>query len=215
MSDPIRSLVHLHGFCSSPKGTKATFLRERFLELGFDLVTPDLNQPSFFHLTITRQVETVQAAVTPLDRPLVLMGSSMGALVALHYAERWGGVDRLVLFAPALDLLAGLEAQLGDEFLQRWKTSGSALFQHFGSGRLEPLSFELIPDLAHYPTTHLSRPTPTLILQGLRDELCPPEGAIRYAEHRPYVKLVLLDTDHYMNDQLDRTYEEIRRFLDL
>ena len=48
--------IWLHGFASSPQSSKGQFVRARLEERGAHLVLPDLNEPSFFDLTVTRML---------------------------------------------------------------------------------------------------------------------------------------------------------------
>ena len=103
---PVRHVIYLHGFTSSPASSKAQrFERElRARDVGF--YCPDLNVPKFESLTITRMLGQVGDVLATIDRgPVALVGSSLGAFVALHAAaaDRRGLVDRLLLLAPAFD----------------------------------------------------------------------------------------------------------------
>lgn len=103
----MRSVLYFHGFASSPASAKITTLRPLLEPHGIELNTPDLNAPSFerldFEAMVARGLEA--AAVQP---PRAIVGSSLGALVALAVAKR--GIEvPLVLIAPALGVA------------QRWK----------------------------------------------------------------------------------------------
>jgi len=68
--------------------------------MGVQVVAPDLNSPSFEKLDFDAMVETAAAASGPAA-PDVIVGSSLGALVALELARR-GMRAPLVLVAPAI-----------------------------------------------------------------------------------------------------------------
>ena len=77
-------VIYLHGFASSPASSKAMFLKNRLLARGVTLNCPDLNQPDFATMTVSRMVKEVQAIIDMLpEGPVVLCGSSLGAFVAL------------------------------------------------------------------------------------------------------------------------------------
>ena len=98
--------LYLHGFASSAQGTKARYLRERFeVKPGRAFEAIDFNPTprDFEYMTITGQINRLRQFL--LERGwerVCLIGSSLGALVGLQYAHRFGGVERLWLLAPAL-----------------------------------------------------------------------------------------------------------------
>ena len=96
----MKSVLYFHGFASSPASAKITALRPLLAPQGIDLNTPDLNVPSFEQLDwnalVAHAVEIARA-----KPPAAMVGSSLGALVALEVAERGVHVP-LVLIAPAL-----------------------------------------------------------------------------------------------------------------
>ena len=74
------NIFYLHGFASSARSSKATYFAGKLRELGIELHTPDLNEPDFSTLTISRMVEQVGKAIEALPGPIVLIGSSLGPL---------------------------------------------------------------------------------------------------------------------------------------
>jgi|Deesub1362A_J573_1020465.scaffolds.fasta_scaffold03745_4 pimeloyl-ACP methyl ester carboxylesterase len=91
---PTPNLAFIHGMFSSSKGYKATLLRRLF---------PDMLIPDF-----SGTLEERMAQLEPLlseHSPWILIGSSMGGLMAALYAARHPQrLARLILLAPALTL---------------------------------------------------------------------------------------------------------------
>jgi predicted esterase YcpF (UPF0227 family) len=109
----MKSVLYFHGFASSPASAKITALRPLLEPYGIVLDTPDLNVPSFERLDFDAIVEHALAAArrTP---PHALVGSSLGALIALAVARR--GIDvPLVLIAPALGAARRWSTKIPDE----------------------------------------------------------------------------------------------------
>jgi hypothetical protein len=94
------SVLYFHGFASSPASAKITALRPLLEPHGIELNTPDLNIPSFERLDFDAVVEHA-VATGRAQPPRAMVGSSLGALVALAVAKRGLAVP-LVLIAPAL-----------------------------------------------------------------------------------------------------------------
>lgn len=93
------SVLYFHGFASSPKGQKIEALR-KLLPPELALDTPDLNVPSFELLDFESMVQLAMQRGRARP-PRVIVGSSMGAIVALEVVRR-GIVAPLVLIAPAV-----------------------------------------------------------------------------------------------------------------
>lgn len=106
------SVLYFHGFASSPASAKITALRPLLEPHGIALNTPDLNVPSFERLDFDAMVEHALAAsrATP---PRAMVGSSLGALIALATARRGLHVP-LVLIAPALGVARRWQTRIPD-----------------------------------------------------------------------------------------------------
>jgi len=207
--------IYLHGFASSPQSAKAKYLLERFATLDIDLKTPDLNQGDFSQLTITRQIRQVEAEFPLLVVPATLIGSSLGGLVAAWLGQRQFQVQRLVLLAPAFDFLSHWLPQLGEETNLRWQIEQYLMVYHYGEKRSLPLGYEFVLDAAQYRELELLRPIPTLILHGRHDEVIPIQASRDFANQRPWVQLVELDSDHALSNVLTEIWSAIQVFCQL
>src|SRR5690349_21484444 len=138
-------VLYLHGFASSAASTKAAFFAARLREHGIRVETPDLNEPDFSSLTITRMVDQVSVRIGDAREDVVLIGSSMGAFVAVQVAGRVP-VSKLVLLAPALEFAARDDIALGDRTLDEWRKTGVTNVFHYGYGRVVPLRYDLYAD---------------------------------------------------------------------
>jgi pimeloyl-ACP methyl ester carboxylesterase len=107
----MRTLLYFHGFASSPASAKITAIRP-MIEPDIELITPDLNAPSFEALDWNAIVEHAMNAARE-HPPELIAGSSMGALVALAIAQR-GIIAPMVLIAPALGIADRWRTHLPD-----------------------------------------------------------------------------------------------------
>ncbi len=96
-------IVYLHGFASSPQSSKARFFAQRFAAQGVEFVAPQLDGGNFEYLTISAQLKIVEQAVG--GRPAVIMGSSLGGYLAAWFASRHPEIERVILLAPAFQLV--------------------------------------------------------------------------------------------------------------
>lgn len=207
--------IYLHGFASSPRSTKARDLSDRFSQLKIPLTIPDLNQGDFTHLTLTRQLQQVEAALPSQSVPVTVIGSSFGGLTAAWLGQQHLQVQRLVLLAPAFGFLAHWLPKLGDAQVQRWRSEGSISVYHYGEDTLLPLSYDFVEDAAQYREEELRRSLPTLILHGIDDEVIPIAASIDYAHTRPWVRLIPLESDHSLGNVSAQIWQEIQAFCQL
>jgi uncharacterized protein len=219
-----RQMLYLHGFASSPRSSKAGWFTTRAREAGIPLACPDLNGDDFESLTITRQLDHVDGAIDAMpDGPVVLVGSSLGAFVALFTAERRAGsvraarhpIDALVFLAPALDLAPGLARHFGPAAMGQWRASGRLEVFHYGENRTRSLGYGFFADAEQYDAFAARDTTPTLVYQGTRDETVEASMVARWASTRPHATLHLVDDDHQLLGSLDSMWAGIRQFLGL
>jgi predicted alpha/beta hydrolase family esterase len=108
----MKRVLYFHGFASSPASAKITALRPLLEPHGIELETPDMNVPSFEKLDWNAVVEHGLAAAKR-TKPKAIVGSSLGALIALSVAAR--GIDvPLVLIAPAIGVAHRWKERLPD-----------------------------------------------------------------------------------------------------
>lgn len=210
----MNQFFYLHGFASSPDSTKARYLSDCFQSRQIPLQVPDLNQEDFYHLSLSRQIQQVEALFSP-GAPVTLIGSSFGGLTAAWLGQRCAEVEQLVLLAPAFQFWLYWRSRLGEEVLQRWQTEGSIPVYHYGARQMLPLGYPFVTDLVHYQEALLTRPVPTLILHGQQDEVIPIQASQEFAATRSWVKLIELESDHALTEVQPEIWQAIQEFCGL
>lgn len=204
--------LYLHGFASSPRSTKASDLSNRFANLNIPVIIPDLNQGDFTNITLSRQIQQVEALFPPPPEPVTLIGSSFGGLTAAWLGERHLQVDRLVLLAPAFGFLAHWLSRMGEMQVKQWETEGHLPVYHYGEQKKLPLSYGFVTDAMQYREDSIARSLPTLILHGKHDDVIPLQASLNFAATRPWVTLITLDSDHALTDVSQELWQAIQRF---
>ena len=197
--------IYLHGFASSPASSKAQRFKREFAAHGVGFSCPDFNQPAFETLTTTRMLaQTAEAIEAAPAGPVVLIGSSLGAFVAVHAAAADPRrVSHLVLLAPALDFGGNRLRQLGEHGIEDWRRRGRLPFFHYAFNELREVGFSLYEDAARYDAINLAVTQPMLVFQGRRDESVDPAMVERWAAGRPNVDLRMVDDDHQLTSSMD------------
>lgn len=205
------TFIYLHGWVSSPQSQKAQFFQQQFAHHGIELLLPDFNHNDFYHLTLTRQIQQVEALL-PTDQEVVMLGSSFGALTALWVAQRQTQVRKLVLIAPAVNFLANCRVFLGEAQWQQWQQDGELPIYHYHVAETKLLHYNFIQDISTYPDSALQRAVPTLALHGEQDEVIPYPDVCQFAAQRTWVDLHSWDCDHQMLSVQDALWDAISAF---
>jgi pimeloyl-ACP methyl ester carboxylesterase len=209
-----RTILFLHGFASSARTTKAQYLRKKLEPLPqvvFHALDMNPTPIDFEYMTTTGLINRVRQYVLDHDlAPLSIVGSSFGGLVALHYAHRYAGVEKLLLLAPAVRWLSG---RLSRQELAQWKAAGTSPVLHYAFHESLPLRYALHADGLNYMEP-IPPAVPTLIIHGNRDTSVPTEDSRAFAaEHHDKVQLVEVDADHDLNGHLPLIWRHLQAFL--
>lgn len=204
--------IYLHGFASSPRSSKARYLRDRFTEIKLNLEVLDLNQGDFTNLSLTRQIKQTIAAF-PSNKSVILIGSSFGALTAAWVAQKQLQVEKLILLAPAFGFPNSWYSKLQPEKIEQWRESNYLSVFHYGENREIPLHYKFLEDADNYPLSNLKRSLDTLIIHGIDDQVVPIQVSRDYQQQHSQVKLVELKSDHGLNDVQSRIWQETKIFL--
>jgi len=156
-------VLYFHGFASSPGSAKIVGLRPYLEPHGIELVTPDLNMPSFAQLDWQAVMERALLAAEE-TRPVAVVGSSLGGLVAMETVRRAAAVP-LVLIAPAVGIA------------ERWRTKLPAgdpiVVWNHALGADAPIHRAFFEQMAELHVDREPPPVRTTVIMGRADETVP------------------------------------------
>ncbi len=208
-------VFYLHGFGSSPSSQKAIRFKDMLTENGAKVEIPDLNFPSFNEMTLSNQIDLVGKQIDQLPEyaSIVLIGSSMGGLLASLLSHRSKQISALVLLAPGFGIARRWKQFLNDEEYDAWKKTGAHTFYHHGHDAYLPLSYEFARDMESMETDDLIVDRPCLLFHGMHDKTVPIEESKRFASLNKSVDLRVLDDDHQLLSSVEHMLSESEAFL--
>jgi predicted esterase YcpF (UPF0227 family) len=156
-------VLYFHGFASSPASAKITALRPILEPDGIELVTPDLNVPSFERLDWDAMVALAVSQAAAIS-PRAIVGSSLGALVALEVVHR-GARAPLVLIAPALGVARRWKERLPDG-------DPVSVFNH-ARGENAPIHRAFFEQIMKVHVDADPPPVRVVVIMGRKDETVP------------------------------------------
>ncbi len=218
-TDPVG--VFLHGFRSDSQGVKARALARhaatrKYAWLRFDLFGHGGSDGCFAEFTVSTALNDVLAVITHLaPRPVVLIGSSLGAWLAILAATRTR-VSALLLIAPAFNFVQNQIANLPAEVLARWRRCGTRHFYDPYRGNGFNLHYSIVDDAVHHDvlTAPVHLTCPLSIVHGEHDEIIPMSVIQRFAEHAdcPGLRVnVVPGGDHQLISAIPRIGLELDR----
>jgi len=214
-------VFYLHGFASSPDSSKATYFSNRLAARGLRMECPDLNQPDFSTLTVSRMLQQVEDRIRALPPgDVALIGSSLGGFVAVEAAARQANRERhpitqLILLAPAVELEWEKWSELGSAGVEGWRRAGSVNVFHYAVDQDRQLAFAFYEDANRYHVSAHRLPQPMLIFQGRQDESVSPAVVERFAAMQPRATLYMLDDGHQLKESLPFIWEKAAAALGL
>lgn len=206
-------MLYLHGFASGPGSAKAVDLARRFAADGRRLETADLTPgpDGFERSTPSSMLGIVRGLLAGAPPPHALIGSSLGGWLSALTASRDPGVERLVLLAPAFNLVERWTARLAPAELETWRRDGLEV-DHHATGTRRRIGWGFFEDAGRHPAwpeVHV----PALVIAGRQDDLVPLADVERWVAGTPTARLVVLDDGHGLERSYARIHEEAKAFL--
>lgn len=186
--------LFLHGFRSHAQGQKSLALAAHAQDRGYSWVRFDLaghgrSGGDFEEQSLSGWlIDALRVAQRYAPRPLILVGSSLGAWLAVLMArERGLNVAGLLLVAPAFNFLQRRHEELPDAIQGLWRAQGYlSVPDIYGAGTDHyRIRHEVLEDARRHDvlTAPVTLPCPLVIIHGSDDELVPVSVSEEFLAH--------------------------------
>ena len=186
-----RQILFITGFLSKRWGNKSKALAQWCEEKGWGFCCYDVrgfgeSQGTFTDYTLSNWLEDARLVLETLKGgpPITIVGNSLGGWIAWLMALEFEQVERLVLIAPAFNMM-GLRAQsIPTVRRQAWHTAGWMPWDDDPLHKDWPLSWKWVEESEAYWNKSFDRlrPVSTAILHGQEDSVILPQGSSQFVE---------------------------------
>lgn len=174
MSAP--KFIYLHGFGVGPKGVKYSFMREYLDPEEVEAVS--WHQPNYAETKLSTAIANIERYLVENSngRKWNVVGSSTGALIALHVAARQDKlINKLLLLSPAINLAKYFRESA---LKHNWSAENPLAVEEFQPNctgdESGPLGFGFLEDIEEGNNGISVAPTaPTVVVHAESDELVP------------------------------------------
>lgn len=205
--------VFLHGMSSFRAGEKSEALCERARQRGrgfacFDFRGHGQSSGEMTELTMTDLIQDGTTVLLHMG-PSILIGSSLGGLVAAWVAARNHDLVRgLALLSPAFGYLPEMAREEAAEFTMQNSGGDEVVFNR-----------RTIDDARQYEEGSLPGrlPMPVLLVHGKKDDAVPYGLSVQFFDAIPHdhKKLWLIpDGDHRLNLSIEEIYDRMEAFME-
>jgi pimeloyl-ACP methyl ester carboxylesterase len=198
-----RQVLFITGFLSKRWGNKSKALAQWCQEQGWGFCCYDVrgfgdSEGRFTDYTLSDWIADARTVLTLLKDgpPTTIVGNSLGSWIAWLIAQEFELIDRLILIAPAFNMMGVRAKQISPERRQAWQSTGWMPWDDDPLHKDWPLSWKWVEQSEAYwqATFDRLRPVHTTILHGLQDAVILPEGS------REFARLLLTKSPTYPID---------------
>jgi len=216
-----RQILFITGFLSKRWGNKSKALAQWCQGKGWGFCCYDVrgfgeSEGSFIDYTLSDWIADARLVLNLLSDgpPITIVGNSLGSWIAWLMAQEFEQIERLVLIAPAFNMMGVRARTISEERRHAWLTAGWMPWDDDELHRDFPIAWQWVEESEAYWKTsfdHL-RKVKTTILHGLQDTAILPQGSSQFVEQllahdRLFpVELNLVPGDHRLSspEHMDR-----------
>jgi pimeloyl-ACP methyl ester carboxylesterase len=217
-----RQILFITGFLSKRWGNKSKALAQWCEEKGWGFCCYDVrgfgdSEGKFTDYTLSDWIADARSMLDSLKNgpPLTIVGNSLGGWIAWLMAQEYPVVEKLILIAPAFNMMGLRAKSIDPERCHEWQSSGWMPWDDDPLHKEWPLSWKWVEESEAYWKTSFDRlrPVKTTILHGLQDTVILPSGSREFVEqllardHSFPIELNLIPGDHRLSSP-----EHVERF---
>lgn len=186
-----RQVLFINGFLSKRWGTKSRALAELCKERDwgfscFDFRGNGDSEGHFSSYTLFHWLEDAHTVMEFIRRgpPLIVVGSSLGGWLAWLIAQHYSEIERLLLLAPAFNMMGKRAQNISPERREAWQTHGTMPWDDDKPHKDFPLSWTWVEESESLWIHSFDqvRHIPTTILHGLQDAVIVPQGSWDFSQ---------------------------------
>jgi uncharacterized protein len=217
-----RQILFITGFLSKRWGNKSKALSQWCEEKGWGFCCYDVrgfgdSEGTFTGYTLSDWIADARLVLNMLREgpPISIVGNSLGSWIAWLTAQEFQEVERLILIAPAFNMMGVRARSISEERRQTWHTVGWMPWDDELAHKDWPLSWKWVEESEAYWKTSFDRlrPVKTTILHGLQDTVILPSGSSEFVRQLLAldpsfpIELNLIPGDHRLSSD-----EQVERF---
>ena len=186
-----RQILFITGFLSKRWGNKSKALVQWCKEKGWGFCCYDVrgfgdSEGRFTDYTLSDWIADARTVLSLLTdgTPITIVGNSLGGWIAWLLAQECEQIERLVLIAPAFNMMGVRARSISEERQHAWHTAGWMPWDDDPLHRDWPLSWKWVEESEAYWKTTFDRlrQVRTTILHGLQDGVILPGGSTQFVE---------------------------------
>ncbi len=186
-----RQVLFITGFLSTRWGNKSKALAQWCEEKGWGFCCYDVrgygeSEGKFTDYTLSDWIADAQAVLELIRSgpSITIVGNSLGGWIAWLMAQECQDIERLVLIAPAFNMMGVRAKSIDVGRQQAWHRAGWMPWDDEPAHKDRPLSWKWVEESNAYWKTTFDplRPVKTSILHGLQDTVILPGGSSEFVE---------------------------------